>query len=167
MVFGPVPNPHGREPEKVGAATAPLDPALFAELDRRSAAAVAQTWERLARPAPAGSSFAPSMVAGLPEPARRWLTHAIAPGTPLFRTAVLEFAGHIRLGGWLPFRAVQVHTPPDGYVWVTTRAAGRCRASGTWTESRSRPGCGSATSSAPTDGRAASLRATVTAAGFR
>jgi hypothetical protein len=26
--------------------------------------------------------------------------------------------GHIRLGRWLPFRAVQVLAPSDGFVWA-------------------------------------------------
>jgi hypothetical protein len=46
----------------------------------------------------------------------RWLGHAIKPGPPLHRPVMLEMNGRIRLGGWLPFRAVQVHAPPDGHV---------------------------------------------------
>ena len=26
--------------------------------------------------------------------------------------------GHLRIGQWLPFRAVQLHCPPIGYVWA-------------------------------------------------
>jgi len=40
-------------------------------------------------------------VAGLPEPGRKWLTHAIDPGTPLSRGVVLGMQGHIRIGRWL------------------------------------------------------------------
>ncbi|GAA1908789.1 hypothetical protein GCM10009716_18410 [Streptomyces sodiiphilus] len=65
------------------------------------------------------------MVAGLPEPVRRWLTHAIAPGTPLRETAELSMRGEIRLGAWRPFRATQVLAPPRGFIWAaTTRVAG-------------------------------------------
>jgi hypothetical protein len=31
---------------------------------------------------------------------------------------VLKMTGHIKLGRWLPFRAVQVVAPPHGFVWV-------------------------------------------------
>jgi hypothetical protein len=37
----------------------------------------------------AAEAFDPTATMGLPEPARRWLSHAIAPGTPLWRRAEL------------------------------------------------------------------------------
>jgi hypothetical protein len=83
-----------------------------------AALAVSGLWDRLARPSPSLTTFDPSMAADLPEPARRWLTHAITPGAPLYRAVVLAMEGHIRLGRWLRFRAVQLHAPPDGYVWA-------------------------------------------------
>lgn len=83
-----------------------------------SAAAVTETWRRLACPAEAPEQFDPAMVKLLPEPARRWLTHVIAPGSPLARAAIVEMRGHIRLGRWIPFRAVQVQAPPAGFVWA-------------------------------------------------
>ena len=62
---------------------------------------------------------------GLPEPARRWLSHAIAPGTPLWSSVELTMHGQIKLGRWRPFTARQVLTPPDGYIWAArTRLAG-------------------------------------------
>ena len=60
------------------------------------------------------------MVIGLPEPGRRWLLHAIAPGTPLWPSVVLSMRGQIRLGGWRPFTAQQVLAPPRGFVWAAT-----------------------------------------------
>jgi hypothetical protein len=60
------------------------------------------------------------MVAELPEPARRWLTHAIAPGTPLWGSVILTMRGQIRLGAWRPFTARQVLSPPHGFVWAAT-----------------------------------------------
>jgi uncharacterized protein DUF6544 len=65
--------------------------------------------------------FDPAMTAGFPEPARRWLGHAIAPGTPLWSRVELTMHGQIKLGRWQPFIARQVLTPPDGYLW-TARA---------------------------------------------
>jgi hypothetical protein len=70
-------------------------------------------------------TFDPVAIAGLPEPARRWLGHAIAPGTPLWSSVELTMHGQIKLGRWRPFTARQLLTPPDGYIWAArTRLAG-------------------------------------------
>jgi hypothetical protein len=65
-------------------------------------------------------SFDPMMVDDLPEPARRWLRHAVAPGTPLAGAMELRMHGTIRLGTWRRFSATQVLAPPDGYIWAAT-----------------------------------------------
>lgn len=77
-------------------------------------------------PAPlAAERFDPAVLAALPEPARRWLAHAIAPGTPLAMAAELQLHGEVRLGHWRPFTATQALVPDDGYVWAgRTRVAG-------------------------------------------
>jgi hypothetical protein len=67
--------------------------------------------------------FAAGELDGLPAPVRRHLTAAVAPGTPLARTARLRMRGTIRVGGWLPFRAHEVLSPRTGFVW-SARAAG-------------------------------------------
>jgi hypothetical protein len=67
--------------------------------------------------------FGPDELVGLPDPVRRHLAAAVAPGTPLARSARLRMRGSIRIGRWLPFRAREVLTPLDGFVW-TARAAG-------------------------------------------
>jgi hypothetical protein len=77
---------------------------------------------RLLRPAGPGR-FGPAELDGLPEPVRRHLIQAIAPGTPLHRSARLAMRGQIKVGRWLPFRARQVLSPGHGFVW-TARAAG-------------------------------------------
>ncbi|MGY2129580.1 DUF6544 family protein [Blastococcus sp. SYSU DS0617] len=64
--------------------------------------------------------FDPAMVADLPEAARRWLTHAVAPGTPLWPSVRLTMRGEIRLGSWRPFTAIQVLAPPRGFIWAAT-----------------------------------------------
>ena len=70
-------------------------------------------------------TFDPAAIMELPEPARRWLGHAIAPGTPLWSSVELTMHGQIKLGRWRPFTARQVLTPPDGYLWAArTRLAG-------------------------------------------
>jgi hypothetical protein len=69
-------------------------------------------------------TFDPAAIRELPEPARRWLAHAIAPGTPLWSSVELTMHGQIKLGRWRPFTARQVLTPPDGYLWAArTRLA--------------------------------------------
>jgi hypothetical protein len=60
------------------------------------------------------------MVEDLPEPARRWLRHAVALGTPLGGATELRMHGSIRLGTWRRFTARQVLAPPDGYIWAAT-----------------------------------------------
>ena len=86
----------------------------------RAARSVRREWELLSRSTPPPETFDPSMLADLPEPARRWLTHAIAPGTPLWQTAELSMRGQIRLGAWRPFTARQVLAPPRGFIWAAT-----------------------------------------------
>ena len=54
----------------------------------------------------------------LPEPARRYLTHAIAAGTPLWQSVQVSMVGHIKLGAWRPFTATQVVAPSRGYIWA-------------------------------------------------
>jgi hypothetical protein len=71
----------------------------------RAARSVRREWDLLCSGTDQPKAFEPSMVAGLPEPARRWLTHAIAPGTPLWQTVELSMHGQIRLGAWRPFTA--------------------------------------------------------------
>ena len=72
-------------------------------------------------------------MADLPEPARRYFLHAIAPGTPLAQAVVLEMEGAIRIqpdGPWLPMQARQVLAPPHGFVWEAAVRQGVMRLSG-------------------------------------
>lgn len=84
---------------------------------------VEDDWVRLAAPTPSPPEFDPAMVADLPAPARRWLTHAIAPGTPLCRAALFAQHGQIRLGSWQRLRATQVLAALDGFVWAAATSA--------------------------------------------
>jgi hypothetical protein len=54
----------------------------------------------------------------LPEPARRWLAHAVDPGMPPSASVELEMHGEIRLGRWRRFRARQTIAPGRGFVWA-------------------------------------------------
>jgi hypothetical protein len=64
--------------------------------------------------------FSAAAVAGLPEPVRRWLLHAMADGTPLARSVRLRMHGEIRLGRWAAFTAAQRLSVSDGFVWAAT-----------------------------------------------
>lgn len=77
-----------------------------------------QEWARLAAADVPPEPFDLDMLADLPEPARRWLTHAIAPGTPLWRSVELTMHGQLKIGTWRRFTATQVLAPPDGYIWA-------------------------------------------------
>ncbi|CAN5653417.1 hypothetical protein BH23GEM11_BH23GEM11_19380 [soil metagenome] len=92
----------------------------------------AGTWEDLSRDGE-GERFEPGMVEGLPEPARRFLLHAIEAGTPLARSVNLAMEGTIVLDPErdpLPMRAVQVLSPPDGFVWSARTSGGLMRLRG-------------------------------------
>jgi hypothetical protein len=64
--------------------------------------------------------FTEDMVSDLPAPARRYLLHAIRPGTPLASSVRLEMHGTMRLKPeqeWMPMKARQIIAPPKGFVW--------------------------------------------------
>lgn len=83
--------------------------------------AVRREWDWLAR-APSGPvpGFASALVDGLPPPAQRWLTHAIAPGAPLATRLEATMRGQIRVGRWLGLEAQWLLAPPEGFVWAAT-----------------------------------------------
>ena len=80
------------------------------------------TERRVVRPAQPGV-FSPGELDGLPEPVLRYLNAAVAPGTPLARTARIRMHGTIRIGRWLPFRAHEVISPHTGFVWSARAGA--------------------------------------------
>jgi hypothetical protein len=79
-----------------------------------------RAWQRLAAPTSHPQAFDPAAIGHLPEPVRRWLTHAIEPGTPLRRSATLIMHGDIRLVRWRRFEARQILTPGEGFIWAAT-----------------------------------------------
>lgn len=84
-----------------------------------------QQWQQLASVRQKPAQFTPAHITDLPEPARRWLTRAIAVGTPLAGTVQLSMRGRIRIGKWRPFTADQILNPPHGFIWTaTTKLAG-------------------------------------------
>jgi hypothetical protein len=67
--------------------------------------------------ASAGAAEPVADLAPLPEPARRFLSHAIAPEARPARAARVRMAGQIKLNDWLPFTAEQVIDWERGFIW--------------------------------------------------
>ncbi len=83
----------------------------------------------LADPAPAGRHFSEDQIAGLPEIARRYFRHAIAPGTPLYSTVEIRMEGAFLLGDKDKFQtyrmsARQALRPPGQFVWIPELRSG-------------------------------------------
>ena len=102
--------------------------ALLARQRRRAdARQVTDTWTTLLEGRePQPRHFTPDMLADAPDIARRYLTRAIAPGTPLHRVVELDMDGTFTLKGRaLPLRARQVLSPPArGFVWQADIGSG-------------------------------------------
>jgi hypothetical protein len=89
-------------------------------------------WEAL-RAKPGTAEFDPESIADLPEPAKRYLRHAIAPGTRLARSVVVTMQGHIGLtpgADKLPFQANQILATPNGFIWRATVGEGTKKITG-------------------------------------
>jgi len=86
---------------------------------RRDDKRVEGVWQSLEAPS-THQFFTEDMVLDLPAPARRYLLHAIRPGTPLAYSVSLEMGGTMRLKlgqEWMPMKAREVLAPPKGFVW--------------------------------------------------
>lgn len=105
------------DPRTTAIARTTTDPPRAAAIPR-AARRVRDDWTWLSAPTEDPALFDPSMVAGLPEPARRYLTHAITAGTPLRRSVQVSMVGQVKLRRWRPFTAVQVIAAGRGYVWA-------------------------------------------------
>jgi hypothetical protein len=66
---------------------------------------------------PAEGAFDPAILAALPDAARHYLAHAIAPGTPLASGVRLRMHGKIKLKRWLSFSAEEVICWNRGFIW--------------------------------------------------
>ena len=131
----------------IAAITAALGLALSALLvllflDRKADRA---EWERLAALQPEQPEFFdPEIVAGLPEPARRYFSYTIQPGAPLLPVAVIEMTGEFSLGTkedprYQPMEARQILAVPEGFVWSMRTRGGMPVSgsdSGSWTRFR-------------------------------
>jgi hypothetical protein len=101
--------------------------------DTRRADRVWATLERLGQhPA---STFDPSIVEHLPEPARRYFLYTIKAGTPIWTVTKILMSGEIGLGtqdkpNYMPMRAKQILAPPHGLVWNVEAGRGLMHISG-------------------------------------
>jgi hypothetical protein len=69
---------------------------------------------------PNGLVFSPAKLSHLPEPAKRYLEHAIAPGTKIAAAVRWKMHGEIKLKKWIPFTAEQVVCWEHGLIWSAT-----------------------------------------------
>ncbi|MBA3923186.1 MAG: hypothetical protein H0X31_16430, partial [Nostocaceae cyanobacterium] len=65
-------------------------------------------------------AFSSDRLSHLPEAAKRYLEHAIAPGTKLASAVRLKMHGEIKLKKWIPFKAEQVICWEHGLIWSAT-----------------------------------------------
>lgn len=102
-------------------------------------------WRRLATLQPAVPRlFLPSMVAGLPDPARRYFTYMIRPGVPILPVTEIDMHGQFSLGtkeapNYQSMEAKQILAAPEGFVWKMRTCAGLPLSgsdSGRWTRFR-------------------------------
>lgn len=102
-------------------------------------------WNRLVSLQPGSpAQFDYAMLAGLPEPARRYFTHAIRPGTPLLPVVEIDMTGQFGLGTkddprYQPMQARQILAAPEGFVWIMRTRGGvpvSGSDSGAWTRFR-------------------------------
>jgi hypothetical protein len=72
-----------------------------------------------------GGTFQIGQIAAVPDLARRYLQHAIAPGARLASAVRLRMHGYIKVKRWLPFKAEQVIRWDRGLIWrATARISG-------------------------------------------
>ncbi|HEY9433203.1 MAG TPA: DUF6544 family protein [Blastocatellia bacterium] len=101
-------------------------------LRRRDDGKVDTIWRSL-EATPTHQVFTEDMVSDLPAPAKRYLLHAIRPGTLLASSVSLEMRGTMRLKPeqeWMPMKARQILAPPKGFVWRADVGDGLMRFSG-------------------------------------
>jgi hypothetical protein len=99
---------------------------------RRDDIKVDSIWQSLEAPS-THQVFTEDMVSDLPAPARRYLLHAIRPGTQIASSVSIEMTGTMRLKPeqeWMPMKARQILAPPKGFVWQAEVGAGLRRFSG-------------------------------------
>jgi hypothetical protein len=96
----------------------------------------ARVWTNLLRTAGQHDAvFDPSMLDGVPEPAKRYFRYVIREGAPIRTVAVIRLSGEIGLGtrdnpNYRLMRAEQILAPPHGLVWKLDAGRGLKRIAG-------------------------------------
>ncbi|WP_257226515.1 DUF6920 family protein [Rhodococcus opacus] len=90
----------------------------------RAAHPAREQWKALAAVHGTGQRFTSALAGNLPPVARRWITHAVAEGSPMARSVQLHMTGQIRLRRWRPFSATQILVPGTGFIWAATTKIG-------------------------------------------
>ncbi len=97
-------------------------------------ARIVQLWRRYRRidhglrVKPLAHAFSEEMIEGYPEPAQRYLRHAIAPGTPLARSVTLRMTGKMKPNPKAKYAEMSARerlTPFKGFVWRARMRMGR------------------------------------------
>ncbi len=107
----------------IGIGTAVLVTAISLKVYHGSYQRELDELERELAPGGTNGTFSLEEIETLPAPARRWLAHAIAEGTPLATSTVLELEGRMRLAPddpWSPLTARHVIAAGRGYLWRAT-----------------------------------------------
>ncbi|MHB1133028.1 MAG: DUF6544 family protein [Chloroflexota bacterium] len=105
----------------------------LARLKARDDRYVNAIWQELEQSGGTAEPFSETMVAGLPEPARRYFLHAIRPGTPLATRLHWHYTGGIRTAAtlpWLSMQAEQIVAKQRGFVWKARASLGPVVATG-------------------------------------
>jgi hypothetical protein len=95
-----------------------------------------RAWDKVAAGVHSSNElFDPALVRDLPEIARRYFNHAIAPGTPLKSLIELRMEGTFLLGDkdaqqTYAMKARQILRPPSNFVWIPQMKSGVMRISG-------------------------------------
>src|SRR4030067_805101 len=93
---------------------------------------IERLWETLRLPS-GTALYDPKSVADLPVPAQRYFRHAIAPGTRLARSVVVEMQGHYgrrRAADKLRSQASQILPVPNALIWKAMVGEGIMQISG-------------------------------------
>lgn len=106
---------------------------LWHMMDTRAARTEANRLLALRQAVPQRFSY--SIVADLPEPARRYFQFTIKEGAALFKVAEISMRGQFGMGdknapNYLPMKAEQVLATPEGFVWQMSGGSGAIRISG-------------------------------------
>jgi hypothetical protein len=77
----------------------------------------AADWDMLDASSATAATVDAARLASLPDPVRRWQSHSLPSDGRTFTSVELRMHGHIRIGAWRQFSAVQRSSSTNGFVW--------------------------------------------------